>query len=45
MEKKIAHSPTIEVSLWLVLDTHLTYVLQVPTHARVYLGQMIEEAK
>jgi hypothetical protein len=29
----------------LVLDTPLIYVSKVPTHAQLYLGHVIEEAK
>ena len=38
MEKELAHTPTIEAFLWLVLDTHLISMLQMPTHAQSYLG-------
>ena len=43
--KKLAHAPTIEAFLWLVFYTHLVYVSQVPIHAPLDLGQVIEEAK
>ena len=43
--KKLAHAPTIEAFLLLVLDTHLITVSQVRTHAELDLGQVIEEAK
>jgi hypothetical protein len=40
-----AYASTIETFVWLVLDTHLKYVSQVPTHASLDLDQVIEEAK
>ena len=42
-EKKLAHAPTIVAFLWLVLDTHLISISQVPTHVRLDLGKVIEE--
>jgi hypothetical protein len=45
MERSYAHAPIIEVFLWLVLDTHLIFVSQVPTRDPLDLGHMIEEAK
>ena len=34
----LAHTPTIEACLWLVLDTHFISILQVLTHAPLDLG-------
>ena len=35
--KKLAHTPTIEAFLWLVLDTHLIFVSQVHKHGQLDL--------
>ena len=43
--EKLAHAPIMEAFLWLVLNVHLTSFSQVPTHAQVDSGQVIEEAK
>ena len=45
MDKSFAHAPTIEVVLWMVLDTHFISVSQVPTHAPLDSSHVIEEAK
>ena len=43
--EKLEHTPTMEVFHLLVLDIHSIPISQVPTHAQLDLGQMIEEAK
>ena len=45
MERSLHTLPQLKHSFWLVLDTHLISVSQVPTHAPLDLGQVIEEAK
>ena len=45
MERSLHALPQIEAVLWVVLDTSLISVSQVPTHARLDLGQVIKEAK
>ena len=44
MERSLHTLPTVEAFLWLVLDTHLIFVPQVPTDAPLDLSQVIEEA-
>ena len=40
-----AHAHINEAFLWMVLDTNLIFISQVPTHAPLDLRQVIEEAE
>jgi hypothetical protein len=45
MNRSLHTTPAIEAFLWSVSDTHLISISQVPTHAQLDLGGVIEEAK